>query len=58
MSIGVDVDLRSAVVNYRPVASEERSISASEAAPNVLFCAAPWRTFRRSRCTATTAAPQ
>ncbi|BCO38939.1 hypothetical protein MINTM001_00780 [Mycobacterium paraintracellulare] len=46
MSIGVDVDLGSAVVKYRPAASEERSIAASKVAPNVLFCAAPWRTFR------------
>jgi hypothetical protein len=42
----VDVDVGSAVVSYRPTASEERSASADEVSSGVLFAAAPWRTFR------------
>jgi hypothetical protein len=40
------VELDSAVVSYRPAAGEERSVSAADASPAVLFKAAPWRTFR------------
>jgi hypothetical protein len=46
VSIGVDVDLGSAVVEYRPAAGEERSVSARDVSSAVLFRAAPWRTFR------------
>lgn len=46
MSIGIDVDLGSAVVKYRPAAGEERSISARDVSSAVLFRAVPWRRFR------------
>ena len=46
MSVGVDVDLGSAVVSYRPAAGEERCLSAERVSLAALFEAAPWRTFR------------
>jgi hypothetical protein len=46
MSVGVDVDLGSAGISYRPVAGEERSVTAERVSLAALFEAAPWRTFR------------
>ena len=46
MSDVVVVELDSAAVAYRPAAGEKRCVPAAEAAPTMLFQAAPWRTFR------------
>jgi hypothetical protein len=46
MSVGVDVDLGSAVVSYRPAAGEERSVAAQRVSSVALFEGAPWRRFR------------
>jgi hypothetical protein len=46
MSVGVDVDLGSAVVSYRPAAGEERSLPAQRVSAAALFEGVPWRTFR------------
>ncbi|HZN78544.1 MAG TPA: TnsA-like heteromeric transposase endonuclease subunit [Mycobacterium sp.] len=46
MSVGVDVDLGSAVMSYRPAAGEERSLPAQRVSAAALFECVPWRTFR------------
>jgi len=46
MSVGVEVDLGSAVFSYRPAAGEERTLSAERVSLAALFEAAPWRMFR------------
>jgi hypothetical protein len=44
--VGVDVDLGSAAVAYRPAVGEERSLAAERVASAALFQAVPWRSFR------------
>ena len=46
MLAGIDVDLDSAAVVYRPAAGEERSVPAKHADPAALYAGTPWRTFR------------
>jgi hypothetical protein len=46
MSVGVDVDLGSAGISCRPVAGEERSVTAERVSLAALLEAVPWRTFR------------
>jgi hypothetical protein len=46
MSVGVDVDLGSAGISYRPAAGEERSLAVERVSLAALFEAVPWRTFR------------
>jgi hypothetical protein len=46
MSDGVDVDLDSAVVSYRPARDEQRCLSAQRVSSAALFDGLPWRTFR------------
>src|ERR1700752_3519944 len=46
MSVGVDVDLGSAVVSYRPAAGEDRSVPAQRVSSVALFEGASWRRFR------------
>jgi hypothetical protein len=46
MSDAIVVDSDSAVVSFRPVAGEERSVPVGDVSPTALFQAAPWRTFR------------
>jgi len=46
MSDGVDVDLDTATISYRPAAGEERSLPAGRVSVSALLEAVPWRTFR------------
>ena len=46
MSVGVDVDLGSAVISYRPAAGEERSLPTRRVSSAALFDGVPWRMFR------------
>jgi hypothetical protein len=46
MSDGVDVDLDSAVVSYRPARGEERCLPVQRISSTALLEALPWRTFR------------
>ena len=46
MAVGIDVDVDTAVISYRPAAGEERTLPTRRAVPNALYEAAPWRTFR------------
>lgn len=46
MSCKLEVDVRSAVLSYRPAAPEQRSVSVGRAELPVLYSAARWRTFR------------
>ena len=46
MSVGFDVDVRSAVISYRPALGEARTSPAHEVSAGQLFSGAPWRTFR------------
>jgi hypothetical protein len=46
MSVGVDVDLGSAVISYRPAAGEERSLPTQRVSSAALFDGVPWRMFR------------
>jgi hypothetical protein len=45
MSVGVDVDLGSAVISYRPAAGEERSLPTQRVSSGALFDGVPWRMF-------------
>jgi hypothetical protein len=46
MSVGVDVDVSSAVIAFRPAAGEERCLPAGRVPASALLVASPWRTFR------------
>jgi hypothetical protein len=46
VSVGVNVDVDSAVVSYRPAAGEERSVTAQRVSSAALFEGVAWRTFR------------
>lgn len=46
MSDAIVVDSDSAVVSFRPVAGEERSVPVGDVSHAALFLASPWRTFR------------